>query len=352
MMEKSFKEKVLSRFQKITKRHKFLKLPMFVCAVVILGIYNVILYFASNGKRFASLIVVLLFFTINSSFSFPGFAENINEEGMQATDNAVYQYDSQVVLAQEDTVSFEDVELLEEDELDGYENIEQHGMEEADKYTLDEILEENSNFAELSETELSGETVEEYAFDKNDWRLILVNKQHPVPENYEVQLETIKGNMMCDKRILGDLIAMFQAAKEEGVNLAVCSPYRDLSRQEWLFERKIKNYMGKGMSYMEAYTLASQIVMVPGASEHQLGLAIDINSDTYVALDEGFADTKAGKWLAAHCYEYGFILRYPLGKEYITGVEYEPWHFRYVGKEAATVMTEEGICLEEFIDRL
>jgi len=103
---------------------------------------------------------------------------------------------------------------------------------------------------------------------------------------------------------------------------------------------------------MEAYTLASQIVMVPGASEHQLGLALDITSDTYIELLQGFADTEAGKWLAEHCCEYGFVLRYPLGKEDITGVEYEPWHFRYVGKEAATVMTEEGICLEEFMDRL
>lgn len=351
-MEKTIKEKVLEKFQKVIKKHRFLKPLMLVLTAVILGVYYVISYFASNGKRFASLIVVFLFFTINSSFSFPGFTEETDEEDLLATERAVYQYDSQVKLAQEDSVSVEDVEFLEEDELEDYESVEQHGMEDADKYTLDEILEENSNFAELSETELSGETVEEYSFDKDDWRLILVNKQHPVPEDYEVQLETIKGNKMCDKRILGDLIAMFQAAREDGVNLAVCSPYRDLSRQEWLFERKIKSYMGKGMSYMEAYTLASQIVMVPGASEHQLGLAIDINCDTYANLNEGFADTEAGKWLAAHCYEYGFILRYPLGKEYITGVEYEPWHFRYVGKEAATVMTEEGICLEEFIDRL
>ena len=92
--------------------------------------------------------------------------------------------------------------------------------------------------------------------------------------------------------------------------------------------------------------------MVPGASEHQLGLAIDIISDNYASLDEGFANTEAGKWLAEHSYEYGFILRYPQGKEYITGVEYEPWHFRYVGKEAAAVITKDGICLEEFIEGL
>lgn len=349
-MEKTFKEKVLAKFQKITKKHKVLRVPLAICAAVILGVYNVIAFFTSNGKRFASFAVVLLFFIISSSFSFPGFAEQA--AGTEELENAVYRYDSQVKLAQEANVSAEDVEFLEEDELEGYENSEHYGMENADRYTLDDILEENSKYAELSKTEVPEESEEEYHFDKEDWRLILVNKQHPIPDDYEVKLETIKGNMKCDERILGDLIAMFQAAKEDGVTLEVRSPYRDMSRQEWLFGRKIKYYMGKGMSYMEAYTLSSQIVMVPGASEHQLGLALDITSDTYTALDEGFADTEAGKWLAEHCCEYGFVLRYPLGKEYITGVEYEPWHFRYVGKEAATVMTDEGICLEEFMDRL
>lgn len=263
----------------------------------------------------------------------------------------VYLYDSQVKLANEERLSTME-EISEEDISEDYEEAEQHGMENADKYTLDDILEENGQYSFSNEEESITEETEDYVFDKDDWRLILVNKQHPVPEDYTVELETIKGNMQCDARIISDLIAMFQAADADGVNLAVCSPYRDLSRQEWLFERKIKSYMKNGMSYMEAYSLASQIVMVPGASEHQLGLAIDINCDTYTSLDEGFADTEAGKWLAAHCFEYGFILRYPLGKEYITGVEYEPWHFRYVGKEAATVITEQGICLEEFIEGL
>lgn len=265
----------------------------------------------------------------------------------------IYLYDSQVKLAEENKITIENQDLSEEEMSEEYEETGQHGTEDADKYTLDELLEEKSEYTELAGTkEESTVTDEEYVFDKDDWRLILVNKQHPVPEDYIVELETIKGNMKCDARIISDLIAMFQAADADGVNLAVCSPYRDLNRQEWLFERKIKSYMKKGMSYMEAYSLASQIVMVPGASEHQLGLAIDINCDTYTSLDEGFADTEAGKWLAAHCYEYGFILRYPLGKEYITGVEYEPWHFRYVGKEAATVISEQGICLEEFIEGL
>lgn len=300
-------------------------------------------------KRYKYFIFAMLFLVICCGFSVLFFSREKKETVNGQAE--VYLYDSQVKLANEERLSTME-EISEEDISEDYEEAEQHGMENADKYTLDDILEENGQYSFSNEEESITEETEDYVFDKDDWRLILVNKQHPVPEDYTVELETIKGNMQCDARIISDLIAMFQAADADGVNLAVCSPYRDLSRQEWLFERKIKNYMKNGMSYMEAYSLASQIVMVPGASEHQLGLAIDINCDTYTSLDEGFADTEAGKWLAAHCFEYGFILRYPLGKEYITGVEYEPWHFRYVGKEAATVITEQGICLEEFIEGL
>jgi D-alanyl-D-alanine carboxypeptidase len=110
--------------------------------------------------------------------------------------------------------------------------------------------------------------------------------------------------------------------------------------------------MKKGYSYLEAYKLASITVTVPDASEHQIGLALDIASTTYSSLEIGFGDTKAGKWLAAHCAEYGFILRYPLGKEDVTGIQYEPWHFRYVGKVAATQIMERGITLEEFVAEL
>jgi len=145
---------------------------------------------------------------------------------------------------------------------------------------------------------------------------------------------------------------MFAGAKEDGVNLIVCSPYRDMARQEYLFDRKVKSFIRTGMSYVDAYKKASITVTVPGASEHQIGLAVDIISDTYSALDIGFADTPAGQWLAEHSWEYGFILRYPLGKEEITGIQYEPWHFRYVGVEAAKQITEEGITLEEFVENL
>jgi len=228
-----------------------------------------------------------------------------------------------------------------------------------DEHTLIDPAEDTANLEDLMETAkeaVSVQSVEpmgdEAVFHKGDWNLLLVNKQHTIPEDYEFTLGTIKGSMRCDERIIEPLTQMFAAAKEDGVNLIVCSPYRDMARQEYLFDRKMKSFIRSGMSYMDAYKTASITVTVPGASEHQIGLAVDIISDTYSALDIGFADTPAGQWLAEHSWEYGFILRYPLGKEEITGIQYEPWHFRYVGVDAAKVITEEEITLEEFVENL
>ena len=123
-----------------------------------------------------------------------------------------------------------------------------------------------------------------------------------------------------------------------------------MDRQTMLFDNKIDKYMEAGMSYMDAYNLASQAVTVPGSSEHQVGLAIDIITDGYSSLDEGFGNTPAGKWLANNSYKYGFILRYPNGKENETGCAYEPWHIRYVGNELAETLYNGGdwITLEEY----
>ena len=228
-----------------------------------------------------------------------------------------------------------------------------------DEHALVDPLEDTASLEDLIETSKTTvvmpaeeTSASEVVFNKNDWNLLLVNKQHTIPEDYEFTLGTIKGSMRCDERIIEPLTQMFAAAKEDGVNLIVCSPYRDMARQEYLFDRKMKSFIRSGMSYVDAYKTASITVTVPGASEHQIGLAVDIISDTYSALDIGFADTSAGQWLAKHSCEYGFILRYPLGKEEITGIQYEPWHFRYVGVDAAKIITEDGITLEEFVENL
>lgn len=190
------------------------------------------------------------------------------------------------------------------------------------------------------------------SFDKTDWKLILVNKEHPIPEDYTFELATISGSMECDARILDPLNEMFEAAALDGVNLVVCSPYRENSRQEYLFARKMKGYLNSGYSYIEAFKESSAVVTVPGSSEHQIGLSLDIISDNYYKLDENFGGTDAGIWLMKNAYKYGFILRYPKGKDYITGIIYEPWHYRYVGVDAATVIYEKNITLEEFIESL
>lgn len=227
-----------------------------------------------------------------------------------------------------------------------------HGEDdyEADRISLDDILSGNS----ISENEME-DPEEDAELSKDDWRLVLINKQHSIPDDYTFtfgSIRTVKGVMKFDERIIPDLLRMMKAAKEDGINLEIRSPYRDMNRQVYLFNRKIKDYMKQGMSYMDAYAVSSRTVTVPGASEHQIGLALDITSDTHSSLTKSFGDTEAGKWLAEHGCEYGFIVRYPEGKEYVTGIDYEPWHLRYVGVEAATIITREGITLEEFVASL
>ena len=313
-------------------------------------------YFGAHEKKSASLPAVLLFFVLSSSFSFPLFSDA--PQALQADSESpdkeadFFEDGEEPKTASAWEITVEEAGLLDDaDVMDGYEDAELEHVGDVDKYTLDEILEETGKTAEQT-VPAADVSTEDAVFDRDDWRLLLINKQHPIPEDYTFELGTIKGSMKCDKRIIDDLLAMLQAARDDGINLVICSPYRDLNRQKVLFARKVKAYMDKGMSYIDAYKISSQAVTVPGASEHQIGLALDIVCTTYYMLNEGFSETEAGKWLQAHSYEYGFTLRYPRGKEYITGIEYEPWHFRYVGKEAAAVMKEKGICLEEFLDSL
>ncbi len=241
----------------------------------------------------------------------------------------------------------EDMMSAEEQMLDS-ELLEHYDSQQEEVFTLDDVMEYDTAEVEGVKDEDTDTAIDISDFDSDDWRIMLINKQHPIPEDYEVTLATIKGSMKCDERIIPELQQMMKDAKKDGVTLVIRSPYRDYERQIYLFNRKVKGYMKKKMSYLEAYRTTAQAVTVPGASEHQAGLALDITSDTYTTLTEGFADTPAGKWLAEHSYEYGFLLRYPDGKEDITGITFEPWHFRYVGKTAAKYMYDNELTLEEF----
>ncbi|MBD5396283.1 MAG: D-alanyl-D-alanine carboxypeptidase family protein [Lachnospiraceae bacterium] len=321
-MNKTLKEKTIEKLIYIGRKNKLLRIFAIIGLAVSLWFFRIVEYCRKGTKRFACALFVLLCFMVGNSFAFPVFQED---------NGFVAKADEELIAAVPE-----------------------------DKYFFTEIPEEDmpleKNTASEAENDLE-QTDAEIAvpqFSADDWKLVLINKQHPVPEDYDFEfgsIKTMKGTMKCDERIIDSLLSMIQDAEEDGVTLAICSPYRDQDYQEFLFNRKIEAYMKVGMSYMDAYAVSSQAVTVPGASEHQIGLAFDIVSDKYTELNAGFAETDAGKWLAQNSSEYGFILRYPLGKEDITGIEFEPWHFRYVGKDAATIISEEGITLEEFWDK-
>ena len=147
------------------------------------------------------------------------------------------------------------------------------------------------------------------------------------------------------------LLQMLEDCKAAGHNPEVCSAYRTQSDQEYLFRRKVKNLMAedKNLDEAEAMELAATVVARPGTSEHQLGLALDIIDEDYPYLTDEQADNATQQWLMEHCWEYGFILRYPKDKTDITGIIWEPWHYRYVGREIALEIRDLGITLEEYL---
>ena len=155
------------------------------------------------------------------------------------------------------------------------------------------------------------------------WCLILTNAEYPVLEDYEVELEAIPGTeQSVDKRIYEPLMAMIGDMKAQGLSPIVCSGYRTLDKQE---------------------TISS-----PGSGEHCLGLAVDFYTRRYHKLERAFEDTPESKWLVEHAQDYGFVMRYGENKTHITGIQYEPWHYRYVGVEAAKYMKDNDLSLEEF----
>ena len=176
--------------------------------------------------------------------------------------------------------------------------------------------------------------------DIENGNLILVNRWNKIPDNYTVELVEVPGGEKVDKRIYEPLMQMLDDAKESNWDELpiVVSGYRTNEKQTELYEEKIKEYMKKGYSEKEAIIEAEKWVSVPGYSEHQVGLAVDINGATYDLY----------LWLQENSYKYGFIFRYPGNKTDITGISEEVWHYRYVGKEVAKEIYDKGLCLEEY----
>jgi len=181
--------------------------------------------------------------------------------------------------------------------------------------------------------------------DETAWCLILVNKWNHIPDDYEVELTELANGQSVDKRIYAALQEMFDAARSDGVYPIIASGYRTAEEQQSLMDEKIADYKAEGYPAGEAVTKAEAWVAIPGTSEHQIGIGVDINAD-------GIHSTgnKVYEWLNQNACKFGFICRYPPDKTEITGVINEPWHYRYVGIEAATEIQNQGVCLEEYLN--
>lgn len=215
-----------------------------------------------------------------------------------------------------------------------------------------ETVQKKDNQYESLEKEYN--SVKEQAEAQNEetrpWYLMLVNQSHPMEDGYVPELANIDDSHQVDVRVLEPLQKMLKAASDEGYSLYVCSAYRSVDRQKELFNESMIDYVNQGMTYYEAAIETAKSIAWPGESEHATGLAMDIVSGDYAGLDEKQGETDDQKWLMEHCYEYGFILRYPKDKLEDTGIIYEPWHYRYVGVEAALEIRDQGVTLEEYLD--
>jgi len=208
------------------------------------------------------------------------------------------------------------------------------------------VLDPRSDLEDLPVPEDSAET--------EDWKLLLVNPWNKLPKNYAaaLKLKRLANGLQVDERIYDDLNAMLTDCWGAGLHPVVCSAYRPHATQVRLHNNKIARLRYAGYSDEAAVKEAGRWVAVPGTSEHETGMALDIVSYSYQLLDEKQENTAEQKWFMEHCWEYGFILRYPKDKTEITGIGYEPWHYRYVGRETAAKMKESGLCLEEYIAAL
>ena len=184
--------------------------------------------------------------------------------------------------------------------------------------------------------------------EEDAWELILVNSKNLVPKDFTVDLIPFE-NTRVDARIADSLQKMINAAKDKGITLSVCSGFRSVSEQDKLYKAKCLSYTTAGYGDESSKVLASKYLQIGGASEHHTGLAVDLLTDNVSQLDESFAATPAYAWLEENAAKYGFIERYPKEKSEITGIDWEPWHYRYVGEKNAKAIKSNNLCLEEYL---
>lgn len=179
--------------------------------------------------------------------------------------------------------------------------------------------------------------------------LLLVNPWNPIPEGYAPELSDIGDEQMVDSRCAQELLQMMEDCAAAGNSPYICSSYRSRQMQQELYNNKVLRLVLAGTDPSEAPAIAARSVAIPDTSEHQLGLAVDIIDEYYTNLDAGQENTSTQQWLMENSWRYGFILRYPNGSTDITGIIYEPWHYRYVGKEFAEEIYTLDVTLEEYL---
>ena len=186
--------------------------------------------------------------------------------------------------------------------------------------------------------------------------MVLVNHTSKMPDDYTFDTKECGSATAVNKTLqtvaCDAFLEMQKAAAADGVTIWMQSGYRSVKYQTSLYERKTKYYLDKGYDNATAKEKAAAVVNPPGYSEHNCGLAADLNSPEHTGLDEGFEKTAAFRWLCEHAGDYGFILRYPKDAEDKTEIIYEPWHWRYVGVENAAKINASGLCFEEYIETL
>ncbi len=213
----------------------------------------------------------------------------------------------------------------------------------------------SSDVASVSSISEEEKALMALAEDLDSWNLTLINRSHPLPDQFSVKTATIAASyardngMVYDARAVSNLNAMCAAAEADGVTLLVISSFRTRAKQTSLYNNQINKMRARypNLSQSEIEAKAGTVSAYPGTSEHELGLAIDFNS-----VEETFDKTEQFRWLQAHAEEYGFVMRYAKEKESITGIIYEPWHYRYVGEKHAKKMNDLGYCLEEYVEYL
>ena len=213
-----------------------------------------------------------------------------------------------------------------------------------------------SEGAEESRDNALGLTKAEAAALLADPMMVLVNHTNKMPDNYTFDTKECGSQTAVNKTLqtpaCDAFLEMQKAAAADGVTVWMQSGYRSVKYQTGLYERKTKYYTDRGYDTATAKEMAAAVVNPPGYSEHNCGLAADLNSPEHTGLDEGFENTTAFRWLCEHAAEYGFILRYPKGAEDKTEITYEPWHWRYVGRENAAKISASGLCFEDYIAQL